>query len=175
MGSSGRHGQYLLPKWWYLQAPRVNRERPLRKPVGFDAITTQKADYQTPAKGSERCRRPKAVLVEGAPLSNVTTYRSAAYLRCLAGCQLYLLDNAAWLGNSRIRPLLSICATGKDQRPAMWPLPSLSRLPHPLRRRAASPHARQDEAAQTSPRLTSAHLAKPWPCSQSLLFLQGAV
>ena len=84
---------------WCLQAPRVNRERPLRKPIGFDAITTQKADYQTPAKGPAQCRRPKAVLVEGAPLTNATTYRSAACLRCSAGCWLNLLHHAAWLGN----------------------------------------------------------------------------
>ena len=94
----------------------------MRKPVGFDAITTQKADYQTPAKGSERCRRPKAVLVEGAPLSNATTYRSAACLRCLAGCWLHLLDNTAWLGNLRMLYPSSAYATSEELN--LRPLPS---------------------------------------------------
>ena len=54
------------------------------------------------------------MLVAGAPLSNATTYRSAACLRCLAECQLNLLDSAAWLGSSRMLYPLLTCATGEE-------------------------------------------------------------
>lgn len=58
-----------------LQAPLVDKSRPLGASMPFKATTTAKADYTAPTKRAERHRRTKAELVPSAPLTNATMYR----------------------------------------------------------------------------------------------------
>ncbi len=58
-----------------LQAPLVDKSRPLGASMPFTATTTAKADYTAPTKRAERHRRAKAELVPSAPLTNATMYR----------------------------------------------------------------------------------------------------
>ncbi len=58
-----------------LQAPLVDKSRPLGPSMPFTATTTAKADYTAPTKPAERRRRAKAELVPSAPLTNATMYR----------------------------------------------------------------------------------------------------
>ncbi len=64
-----------------LQAPLVDKSRPLGASMPFMATTTAKADYTAPTKRAERHQRAKAELVPGAPLTNATMYRWGCW-RC---------------------------------------------------------------------------------------------